>query len=79
MHVCWKQCRSTARWHKRKPPVLRIKAVLLYSMRINGEPRQLYVTHIASYRPGAHNSVGTRVVFWHGARQRLDQISDRLT
>jgi hypothetical protein len=73
--VHWKKYRSAARWHKSKPPAMRIKATLLHPFyNINGEKRQKYISHLASYRPSTRDDIATRCLFWISARQRLDRI-----
>lgn len=79
MFVRWKQYRSVARWHRGKPPVSRVTALLVETTYPHGQPRQQHLACLASYRLRTRNDVSTRCLFWRMAWQRLDQIGDRIT
>jgi hypothetical protein len=79
MFISWQKYRSVALWHRGEPPIKRVKAVLVEAVRIDGKPRQKHVAFIASYQHGTLDQISTGSMFWHDARQRLDQISSQIT
>ena len=79
MFIRWQKYRSVALWHRRKPPITRVKAILVETVRIDGKPRQKHVAFIASYQDGRLDLIGTGSTFWRDARQRLDRISNQIT
>jgi hypothetical protein len=79
MFIRWQKYRSVALWHRGKPPIKRVKAILVESVRIDGKPRQKHVAFIASYQDGRLDQISTRSTFWRDARQRLDRISNQTT
>jgi len=76
MFVRWQKYRSVASWHWRDPPIKRVKAVLVESVRVNGKPRLKHIAFISSYEP---EGLGDRFQFWREARQRLDRLGNRIT
>jgi hypothetical protein len=79
MFIRWQNYRSVALWHRGKPPITRVKAILVETVRIDGKPRQKHVAFIASYEANKLDQISTRSTFWRDARQRLDRISDQIT
>ena len=79
MFIRWQKYRSVALWHRGEPPIKRIKAVLVETVRIDGKPRQKRVAFIASYEAGTLDQISTRSTFWRQARQRLNQINSQIT
>jgi hypothetical protein len=80
MFIRWQNYRSVARrhWHRaERPPVTRCTAVLVKSVRVDGEPRRKHIACIASYHPPL--DVSGRMLFWRRARKRLDQIANWIT
>ena len=81
MFVRWQLYRSQAlnHWHAQcNNERARHKAILVESSRINGKPRLKHVAFIASYETGPLD-LPTRIGFWQRARQRLDQLDNRIT
>ena len=60
---------------------VRHKAILVETVRVNGKPRQKHVAFIASYVQGEtpEEIEHQRITFWRDARQRLDQLGNRIT
>ena len=79
MFIRWQKYRSVALWHRGKPPIKRVKAILVETVRIDGKPRQKHVAFIASYEANKLDQISTRSTFWRHARQRLDQIGNQIT
>ena len=79
MFIRWQKYRSVALWHRGKPPITRVKAILVETVRIDGKPRQKHVAFIASYEANKLDQISTRSTFWRDARQRLDQIGNQTT
>jgi hypothetical protein len=75
MFIRWQEYRSVATWHQGEPPIKRVKAVLVESVRVNGKPRQKHVAFIASYNGRDEpNELRTRCIFWRWARKRLKEL-----
>lgn len=86
MFVRWQNYRSivaTDSWKRRRGDIVRIKAVLVESVRIDGKPRQKYVAFLASYDPKHLEwdwlEKTVRSGFWRRSRRRLDQLGNRIT
>jgi hypothetical protein len=79
MFIRWQNYRSVALWHRGKPPITRVKAILVETVRTDGKPRQRHVAFIASYEANKLDQISTRSTFWRHARQRLDQIGNQIT
>jgi hypothetical protein len=81
MFVRWQSYKSIASWNRRKPVIKRCKAILVESIRVNGQPRQQHIAFIASYspadlaRPDSDWNLWTRRCFWKHARRRLNELS----
>jgi hypothetical protein len=74
MFIRWLKYRSVALWHQGEPPITRVKAVLVESVRINGKPRQRHIAFIESYQEGKIDQISARCNFWRRARERLKEI-----
>jgi hypothetical protein len=81
MYVRWKR---RVRAHKPKrvgywmrepaPPHVTRAAQLVESRRVNGQPRQRFVAHLATIDEATMVSFETRRAFWDVIRDRLDQL-----
>ena len=81
MYVRWKR---RVRAHKPKrvgywireaaPPHVTRAAQLVESRRVNGQPRQRVVAHLATIDEATMVSFDTRRSFWDAIRDRLDQL-----
>ena len=81
MYVRWKR---RVRAHKPKrvglwmrdpaPPHVTRAAQLVEMRRVNGQPRQLVVAHLATIDEATMVSFDTRRAFWDVIRDRLDQL-----
>jgi len=81
MYVRWKR---RVRAHKPKrvgywtrdpaPPHVTRAAQLVETRRVNGQPRQRVVAHLATIDEATMVSFDTRRAFWEAIRDRLDQL-----
>jgi hypothetical protein len=88
MFIRWQTYRSVAYWHTvpafiagRDPPIKRVRAVLVESVRVDGKPRLRHIAFIASYDPDPNPrwANSRRGRFWLTARERLDKLANRIT
>ncbi len=77
MFVRWKKRRSTDRafWHAKHGSVTHY-AVLVESVRVDGQPRQRFVAHLTSYNEGDNRNAEMKPVdFWRQAEHRLNGLN----
>lgn len=83
MFIRWQHINAERwpRWSGEPVRWVRHKAILVESVRVEGKPRQKHVAFVASYVQGEtpQEIEYQRITFWRDARQRLDQLGNRIT
>jgi hypothetical protein len=71
MFIRWQYKQTVQKWTNK--PETRMVAVLVESVRINGQPRQRHIAYLGHYWP-RHGAYG-RKWFWENADAKLDQLN----
>jgi hypothetical protein len=81
MYVRWQTYRSRARdprHRARNDERARLRAILVESVRVNGEARQKYIAFLGSLTIAQAGSDPDALWFWYRVTKRLDRLGARI-
>jgi hypothetical protein len=80
MFIRWLAYQPNASWSWRSEDKrIRLTAILVESVRVDGKPRQRHIASLASIREREMDDVNRRCQFWEEVTRKLDRLDNRVS